>query len=507
MRKTKYLNIYSKKDYQRDEKKFNDSISHNEPMDYQSFQRLMLHDLCINTNIIETGYIGNYSLPAILEAIKHPNTHSRVLIEASKTLMYISPHYYRLNMFFSNMAVFSWWLDLWNVNSKVASIEKMKQSYAAVANRFEKMNIAHEFGKIMKSLPYEDVYCGVVVEDNNGDGFFFQKLDYRICKLYEIQDGLYNFAINLDAITLQKLSAYPLYIQQAWAEHIEQKNGSWYIPPVDKQICIKFNNQWTFPFPLLIGLIDDLLDINTYKKLKLQSARTDNYKAIMIKVPIDESKVDKPLLSPELLSIFAEMNKENMSDDIGLIHTLGSQGEAISFKDSSNTRNNVSDANDEIYNSAGITKELFNGSSTATAVRATIENSSAFIYGLYRQFERWCNRYIKAKKYNKQSYSFKFTLLNTTIFNIDDVAKRYKDACSLGMPVVDKWAASIGMTPSTMIGSYITHNEIFDFYNKFTPLSSSYNTSGNVGRPSNAETGEDLSDEGEKSIDADKNDM
>ena len=55
------------------------------------------------------------------------------------------------------------------------------------------------------------------------------------------------------------------------------------------------------------------------------------------------------MLTPETLGIFAEINRESMSDDIGLIHTLGSNATPISFKDSSNTRNNVSDSIDEVY--------------------------------------------------------------------------------------------------------------------------------------------------------------
>ena len=70
------------------------------------------------------------------------------------------------------------------------------------------------------------------------------------------------------------------------------------------------------------------------------------------------------------------------------------------FKDSTNTRNNVSDAIDELYNSSGITKELYNGSSSATALGYSVENDSGFIFGLYRQFERWTNRFIKIRKYN-----------------------------------------------------------------------------------------------------------
>ena len=259
-------------------------------------------------------------------------------------------------------------------------------------------------------------------------------------------------------------------------------------------------------------MVKDILNLDTYKKLKLQSARTDNYKAIMVKVPIDESTVDKPLLTPETLGVFAEINRESMSDDIGLIHTLGSDGEAVSFKDSSNTRNNVSDAIDEIYNSSGASKELFNGSASATAITMSVENDSGFIYSLYRQFERWVNRYIKLRKYNKSTFKFYFYLLDITIFNRDNVSKRYKEAVTLGVSCIDKWLASLDMTPSRTLGSFVLHNDIFDFHTNFVPLATSYTepaqvTEEEVGRPKNSDKGEILSDEGEKTSDGDKNSM
>ena len=498
----KYITAYSKKDYDEDEKRFNDSIENNR-IDYSSFRRLMINDLCLNTNILETGYIGEFPLETIMTAIKYPKQYSRILLSVSRRLMHISPHYYRLNMLYGNMALFCWWIDLFDVSNKV-NIKTVKTAYNMIATKFENMNIKHEFAKIARILPYQDIYCGLVVENENT--FYFQEINYNICKLYQIDDGLYDFVINLSAINPNSLSAYPDYIQQAYKDYKEMKDGcKWYLPPSDKQICIKFNSQWSYPFPVLIGLIKDILDVDVYKKLKLQSARTDNYKAIMVKVPIDEKMVDKPLLTPDTLQIFAEINKENMSDDIGLIHTLGSTGQAISFKDSANTRNNVSDAVNELYNSSGETKELFNGSSTATAVTFSVENDSAFIYHIYRQLERWCNRYIKLKGYNKKTYKFNFYLLDITIFNRDNVSKRYKEACTLGATVIDKWLATLDMTPSRTMGSYILHKDIFDFKNNFVPLNSSYNFSGQTGRPTNDSVGKPLSDEGEKSVDGDKN--
>ena len=88
------------------------------------------------------------------------------------------------------------------------------------------------------------------------------------------------------------------------------------------------------------------------------------------------------------------------------------------------------------------------------------------------------------------------------------MCKRYKDAVTLGATVIDKWMALLDMTPSTMLGSYITHNYIYDFQNNFKALNSSYNSSGNdnaAGRPTNADKGELLSESGEQTQDNDSN--
>lgn len=499
-----YVPIYTKDNYEKDEKAFDESMKTGK-LDWNSFQRLMIRDICTNSKIIDTGYIGNVKLEDASLALKYPKQGWRTLLSVSDELMRISPHYFRLNNLYSNMALFCWGIDLYDVKEN-ANVQTIKKLYGSLSAKLESMNLKHEFSKIMKVIPYQDIYCGLLFE--NQSDFFIQQIDYRICKLYQVQDGIYNFVINLEGIKPQNLSAYPDYVQQAYVDFRDGKISNEYKPPSDKQICIKLNWQWTYPYPILIGLVRDILDLDVYKKLKLQSARTDNYKAIAVKVPIDENTIDKPLLTPDTLAVFAEINRESMSDDIGIIHTLGSDGTPISFKDSSNTRNNVSDAVDELYNASGATKELFNGSSSGTAVTFSVENDSGFIYGLYRQFERWMNRYIKLRKYNKSTFKFYFYLLDITIFNRDNVSKRYKDAISLGATVIDKWMASLDMTPSRMLGSFVLHKDIFDFQNNFIPLQSSFNSSMNndgTGRPTNKSKGETLDVSGEKTANADSN--
>lgn len=501
--------IYTESDYKKDQEKFEQSIKTNK-LDLTAFHRLLTHDLCVNTSVIETGCIGDVSLRDIEWALKHPEQGWKILLQISDTLMKVSPHYYRMNNLYSNMALFRWGLDLYDIKENV-KVSNLKKTYSVLAAKLESMNLKHEFSKIMKVIPYQDVYCGLVFE--NQFDYFFQQIDYKICELYQIQDGLYNFRIDLSQIKGQNISAYPDYVQRAYLDFKDEKansniSGQWYIPPADKQICLKLNSQWIFPYPILIGLIKDILDLDVYKKLKLQSARTDNYKAVAVEVPIDTNTVDKPLLTPETLSIFADINRESMTDDIGLLHTLGSSATPISFKDSSNTRNNVGDSVDEIYNSAGISRELYNGSSSGTAVTLSVENDAGFVYGLYRQFERWVNRWIKIRKYNKTTFKFWFYLLDMTIFNKDSVTNSFKDSLATGTTVIDKYMAALDMTPSRTLGSYLTHEVIFDFRNHFIPLQSAYNSSADnsdTGRPTAESKGEQLSEEGEKTKDNDSN--
>ena len=99
-----------------------------------------------------------------------------------------------------------------------------------------------------------------------------------------------------------------------------------------------------------------------------------------------------------------------------------------------------------------------------------------------------------------------------TIFNKKDITTMYKDGISMGATVIDKYMASLGMTPSRTLGSYIVHQDIFDFRNHFIPLQTSYNSSidsssQNGGRPTVEESGNTISESGEKTRDTDGNDI
>lgn len=502
--------IYSNNDYEKDAESIKDTELGKRPLDLSAFKRLMVHDLCANTNILNTFKLGIYPIDKIQDALQNPNSHSSVLIETSRYLMNVSSFYMRINNYFSKMGLFNYVIDVYDVKENELNTQekrkKLRELYLSICNEFEKINLKHEMSKIMETLVVEDVFYGLIFEDSTD--FFILKLNPSICKICQIQDGIYNYKIQLSGIDPLKIGTYPDNIKQAYLAyyHGEDYTDGWYIPPADQQVCFKFNSSLIAPAPFMLSLVRDIMDLNVYKELKLQKARVDNYKAIVIEIPIDKNFVDKPLLTDSTLGVFAEMNKANMPDDVGLLHAPGTAN-AVSFKDNTNSTNNLSDAVSNLYDNAGVSKELFNGGSSGTAFKLSLENDAAYIYAFYRQCERFFNRFIKLRKYNKSLYKFALRIHDSTIFNRNDVSDSFLKASQNGLPFKLDYAVSLGKSQSRVIGDAILETDILHLQDYFIPLSTSYTQSGDSssGRPTNESQGLDLSDEGEKTADGEKN--
>ena len=123
---------------------------------------------------------------------------------------------------------------------------------------------------------------------------------------------------------------------------------------------------------------------------------------------------------------------------------------------------------------------------------------------MMNQCERLINRILKSMS---GKIKFKINILPVTIYNRADMIKLYKDASTFGIPVKSSYAAALGINGGDVPGMNDVELGVLHM-DELVPLSSSYNTSSDdVGRPSNEETGEPLTDEGEASKEGDKNDI
>lgn len=139
---------------------------------------------------------------------------------------------------------------------------------------FEEINLQNNFGfkhemsKIMSVLPMQDVFYGLIFEDSSD--FFILSINPSLCKICQVQDGVFNFKMRLSGINPLHIGSYPDCVKQAYLDY---RNGDsyfdgWFVPQADKQMCFKFNENTITPMPFLLGLIKDILDLDTYKKLQ-----------------------------------------------------------------------------------------------------------------------------------------------------------------------------------------------------------------------------------------------
>lgn len=505
-----------KKNYDKQSKSdavsFDSAIKGKTSLDISNFKAAMVHELAANTDILTSGRIMGMDVEHILDMIKNPIGCGNDLISISRYLMNISSYYQRICLYLGNMGLVNWTVDTIDVKNDADNfkLSDLKNSYLKLLSQLEKMNLRHEFKKILAVLPSEDLFCGLLYE--NSSDFFIWRVPYNVCKIINVQDGVFNFGINLSAIVSDQILSYPDYVQEAYLAYRNKRDyfDAFYVPPAKYQICIKFNDTVPYVMPYMLMICPDIFDIDKYKKLKLQKARVNNYKAIGIEIPIDDESVDKPLLTDDIITAAAEVNKSNMPDDIGMIHTFGKPITPISFNNNTNETDNLSDAISNLYTSAGVPAQMFVEQKTSVALKLAIENDAGMIYRVYRQLERWTNRFIKLRGFNKSLYKFKLRIQDSTIFNRSDVTGYYLSASEHGLATKMDYAVSIGQTPGRFLGNLMIENDIFDISSNLRPLPTSYTqSSGDTeesGRPTNESLGLELSDEGEKTADNGGND-
>ena len=73
--------IYSSLDYDKDVKRFEETENGKSRLDLAGFKRLMIHDLCTNTDVLKSHKIKGYSLERIADALENPTSNPMMLID------------------------------------------------------------------------------------------------------------------------------------------------------------------------------------------------------------------------------------------------------------------------------------------------------------------------------------------------------------------------------------------------------------------------------------------
>lgn len=451
----------------------------------------------------ESKTYSKYNKAKLRTAIENPKSNEQSLREISQFLYRVSSQYKRLIKYQAEMLTLDYnVIPLFDVQ-KQPEIEKFLKNYYKAIALLQKMNIKHEFKKILTTAWREDCFYGYIYETN--DSFYIMPLDAKYCKISSVEDGCFNFAF--DFSYFKTYSTYLDYWDSEFSTKYNTYNSQgnamrWQELDAKKTICIKINeDSISEVIPPMIGIFEELLDIIDYKSLMKNREEISNYKLITQKIPLISGSNDVNDFAIDLddALAFGERLSEAIPDLVGSVVTPMDIDTVEFKKDDVSDIDLVSRATKNLFDSSGYPQMLFNSEKGGSvALDGSIKTDEAMALEVLKQVQRWINRYLK---FNVSGLSLSVKFHETTIFNKDKYIERLVQSATLGFPVKSELATALGQTPYEMQGSLFLENDVLKLHDKFIPLVSSYTQSSKAGRPES----DSLSEEGQKSRDSNKN--
>jgi len=439
-----------------------------------------------------------FSKDNIIEYLKNPQKNIKNIRNASIYMFNNSTHYRRLISQYALMPEWAYVLLPYKFDMSKTNKDAFLKQYTKYAQYLEKMNIKDEFATVSEVSYREDVFFGVIWENN--DSFFIQKIDPDICELSSIEDGVYNYAIDMSKIKESELFLYPLEFTQMYNTYKANSKEKMQEVPTSISVCFKVNRSVTYPLPLFAGTMVSLHDIEDYKMLVKARTEIQNYKLIGMEI---STKDGVPTMEWKDVMKYYNLTADALPEGIGLALSPF-KFNSVNFERSGGLTDSdeVYKAEEDFWRSSGTSSALFGGGNknSISSLKFSIKSDEMIVISFMNQVERWINRKLKELSGNVK---FKICILPITKYNKDDYIKSLKEAATLGIPVKSEYCAAMGIQPIDIISKCTMENDFLGLSNKFIPLSSSYTQSNKVGKPESDET--DLQESGIQTKETDQN--
>lgn len=442
---------------------------------YANTAKLILADLKKNNK--ETTFFSKYSKEDIVRWLKNPESNAKQLRNASIYLYNASSHYARLINYFGKMPLYAYTVVPYRLDINKVDKTKFLKQYKAVTDKLDNMNIQHEFGKVINTCFREDIFYGY--EYSTNESYFIKKLPPDYCEISSIEDGVYNIAFDFSYFNSrrEKLESWGKEFSDKFKKYKNDGSLRWQELDSTKTICIKINEDIDYPIPPFIGVLGSLYDLEDFKALRKAGEEISNYKMLSLKIPLDAQ--GQYLIPYDEAKKFYMQLGNVLPENIGAILTPMEIGEHKFEKAGTSSQiNSVADAEQQLWNSAGVSQLLFNSEKSSSAtIGNSIKSDEEYVFALLTQIERWINRKLK---YESGQYKFKINMLRLTIYNQKEMVEQYIKAGQVGAPVKMAISACLGYTPNDTLNMCFLENDVLELHNKYIVLSSSHTQSGST---------------------------
>ena len=426
--------------------------------------------LDLKSNMDECNiFLKRHPRNMILKALGDPTTAAAqdLLRDMSRFYYCVSTHYRRAIIMLATILTNNYVIRPVSDTRKISKDEFTDKywEYALQCRKYKFKDINPQLA--LRTL-IDGVFYGLMIESDNS--FFIKPVMHEYCKIALVENGVWRFAFDLNYFctkrTLAQLPSYGNEFVRAYEAYKGNKEKNiegdktlrWFIPK--NQICLKFDEEFTWITPPLAGCFKAIIDLDTYQEIKKDGAILDNYKLINYTVETDSD--GNPSLPFEQIEKYYNQIAGAVPEGIG-IAVNPFKAEGITLKDTSNTtKDYTEDATNDLFNNMGLSPLLFGlgNNPTYKVIELSLKIDATMMMKLLRQIERIYNVKYQLEHSKKNDLQFAIYFLEQSVFNKDEVANRYKNSGMYGLPVKLLYAAACDQEPIDALTASYLENEI-----------------------------------------------
>ena len=279
-------------------------------------------------------------------------------------------------------------------------------------------------------------------------------------------------------------------------------NNGWYL--LDPKNTVKFNFKDS-DIPIFVNSIPTMLDLDAAQDLDRRKQMQKLLKILVQKLPMDKNgdlifDIDE---ARDIHNNAVEMLRRAIGVDV---LTTFTDVESIDLSDkyTTATQDDLQKVERTVYNSLGISRNLFNTDGNLS-LEKSILNDESTVRNLLLQFNIFMDRVVKKKNTNSKKYNFKIYFLETTQYNYQNLSKLYKEQTQIGYSKMLPQIA-LGHSQSFILNTAHFENEVLHLSEIMIPplMSSTLNGEDILGKKDSTGSSNSQNKSGTKKTTAEK---
>lgn len=474
----------------------------------------------IDLENITTKSYTTYNKESLRTYLKNPlsDSNSKNLRKLSQYLYVLSSQYRRLIAYFASQIDLTAYTIVPNISmTEDNDDESILQNYEATAKWIEKMNLVGQIFSILITCWREDCSFNYIYYDEGSESdvnsFILFPLDPDYCRISSVNyDGTLNMAFNFsyfdNSTNAKSLEWWDKEFTTKYNAYQSDSKLRWQELDPTRTFVLKFNyDQTDRIIPPFASIFENLIDLVDLQGIMSVKDKLSIYKLLVAKIDTLSNATDPDDFAIDLNTAVSFYNKMLgvVPEEIGIVLSPMSV-EPINFeKSDTDDVNKISNANSNLWEAASVSQIFDNDKLTgASAVRA-----AQILDGLYAQnpllwqIEANVNKFIDIVLPNN---GMRVKYIPVTPYNKDEKIQQIKDAASLGLPVKTQYMSLLGISPLEGYSMAYLENNILKLQDSWMyPLQSSYTQTGENESGGQEKDVTELTDEGDKTRDQEKN--